>query len=183
MASGRPPIAAAPFRAPETRPVEKIVRAFAAMPSPGRRQIVTASTSTTAEIAASTAGVHCHLRFESVERFSGDIGRVRDELDTIAHADEVFVISPTEAEVERTRQLVFDLGLTDRVRFVRPQPHHILASYYRAADVVLVPSRSESVGHGSEGNAEGGATPPVMRAGRTAAMSIELKPAVRNVTD
>ena len=51
-----------------------------------------------------------------------------------------------EAEVERTKQLVFDLGLTDRVRFVRPQPHHILSSYYRAADVVLVPSRSESFG-------------------------------------
>ena len=27
-----------------------------------------------------------------------------------------------------------------------PQPHHILSSYYRAADVVLVPSRSESFG-------------------------------------
>ena len=40
----------------------------------------------------------------------------------------------------------FDLGSTDRVRFVRPQPHHILSSYYRAADVVLVPSRSESFG-------------------------------------
>ena len=31
---------------------------------------------TTAEIQAGTAGVHCHLPFESVERFSGDIGRV-----------------------------------------------------------------------------------------------------------
>ena len=28
----------------------------------------------------------------------------------------------------------------------RPQPHHLLSSYYRAADVVLVPSRSESFG-------------------------------------
>ena len=28
----------------------------------------------------------------------------------------------------------------------RPQPHHILSTYYRAADVVLVPSRSESFG-------------------------------------
>ena len=27
-----------------------------------------------------------------------------------------------------------------------PQPHHLLSSYYRAADVVLVPSRSESFG-------------------------------------
>src|SRR4029078_9577338 len=59
----------------------------------------------TAEIAADMAGVHCHLPFESVERFSGDIGRVRDELDTIAHGDEVFVVSPTEAEVERLREI------------------------------------------------------------------------------
>ena len=30
--------------------------------------------------------------------------------------------------------------------FVAPQPHHILSSYYRAADLVVVPSRSESFG-------------------------------------
>jgi hypothetical protein len=34
----------------------------------------------------------------------------------------------------------------DQVRFVPPQPHHILSTYYRAADVVVVPSRSESFG-------------------------------------
>jgi transcription-repair coupling factor (superfamily II helicase) len=60
----------------------------------------------TSEIAADMAGVHCHLPFESVERFSGDIGRVRDELDTIAHGDEVFIVSPTEAEVERLREIL-----------------------------------------------------------------------------
>ena len=49
-------------------------------------------------------------------------------------------------EVERARALAAELGLGDRVRFVPPRPHHILSSYYRAADVVLVPSRSESFG-------------------------------------
>src|SRR5690606_33167776 len=34
----------------------------------------------------------------------------------------------------------------DHVRFIDPQPHHILSTYYRAADVVVVPSRSESFG-------------------------------------
>ncbi|MFN0027344.1 MAG: glycosyltransferase [Acidimicrobiales bacterium] len=43
-------------------------------------------------------------------------------------------------------QLVAQLGLTDRVIFRPPQPHHLLSSYYRAADVCLVPSRSESFG-------------------------------------
>lgn len=49
-------------------------------------------------------------------------------------------------EVERLLDLVDDLGLAEQVRFVPPQPHHILSTYYRAADVVLVPSRSESFG-------------------------------------
>ncbi len=61
---------------------------------------------TTAELAAGTAGVHCHLPLESVERFSGDIGRIRDELDTIAALDEVYLVTPTEAEVERLRELL-----------------------------------------------------------------------------
>jgi D-inositol-3-phosphate glycosyltransferase len=37
-------------------------------------------------------------------------------------------------------------GLADRVRFTPPRPHHQLSSLYRAADVVVVPSRSESFG-------------------------------------
>ena len=51
-----------------------------------------------------------------------------------------------DAETQRAHDLVAELGLVDRVQFVPPQPHHILSSYYRAADVVLVPSRSESFG-------------------------------------
>jgi len=74
---------------------------------------------TTAEIQAGTAGVHCHLPFESVERFSGDIGRIRDELDTIAHNDEVFIVSPTEAEVERLHEILSStkLAATGRLHY------------------------------------------------------------------
>jgi len=50
------------------------------------------------------------------------------------------------AEEVHVRGLVSELGLTDRVRFVPPQPHHLLSTYYRAADVCVVPSRSESFG-------------------------------------
>jgi D-inositol-3-phosphate glycosyltransferase len=49
-------------------------------------------------------------------------------------------------EIERAHQLVDELGMHDQVRFVPPQPHHILSTYYRSADVVVVPSRSESFG-------------------------------------
>ncbi|CAN5791216.1 D-inositol-3-phosphate glycosyltransferase [soil metagenome] len=44
------------------------------------------------------------------------------------------------------RKLAAELGVADRVQFVAPQPHHILSTWYRAADLVLVPSRSESFG-------------------------------------
>ncbi len=51
-----------------------------------------------------------------------------------------------EAEVERLAVLVDELGLGGRVVFVPPRPHELLSTYYRAADVCLVPSRSESFG-------------------------------------
>jgi D-inositol-3-phosphate glycosyltransferase len=51
-----------------------------------------------------------------------------------------------QSEVDRIHELARTLGVADRVRFCAPQPHHILSTYYRAADVCLVPSRSESFG-------------------------------------
>ncbi|MFQ5556539.1 MAG: glycosyltransferase [Acidimicrobiales bacterium] len=51
-----------------------------------------------------------------------------------------------DREVRRIRALVDHLGLTGRVELVSPRPHHVLSTYYRAADVCLVPSRSESFG-------------------------------------
>ncbi len=54
--------------------------------------------------------------------------------------------SDGESELRRIHTLIDDLDLTERVRFVDPQPHHLLSTYYRAADVCVVPSRSESFG-------------------------------------
>jgi D-inositol-3-phosphate glycosyltransferase len=51
-----------------------------------------------------------------------------------------------EASRRGLHDLVAALGVADRVHFVEPQPHELLSSYYRAADVCLVPSRSESFG-------------------------------------
>ncbi|CAB4836915.1 MAG: glycosyltransferase [Actinobacteria bacterium] len=51
-----------------------------------------------------------------------------------------------DAEVQRLHALVDDLGVRDQVRFIEAQPHHALSTYYRAADVCLVPSRAESFG-------------------------------------
>jgi D-inositol-3-phosphate glycosyltransferase len=54
------------------------------------------------------------------------------------------VDGPTE--LGRVQALATELGVADRVRFVPPQPHHMLSTYYRAANVTIVPSRSESFG-------------------------------------
>lgn len=51
-----------------------------------------------------------------------------------------------ERELQRLDRLVDELGVRDRIRFVPPQAHEALARYYRAADVCIVPSRTESFG-------------------------------------
>jgi D-inositol-3-phosphate glycosyltransferase len=49
-------------------------------------------------------------------------------------------------ERARVVDLVAALGLAGNVTFVAPQAHELLSTFYRAADVCLVPSRSESFG-------------------------------------
>jgi transcription-repair coupling factor (superfamily II helicase) len=71
------------------------------MKSLGRFPVATVSS-----LAGGSAGTTCHLPIESVERFSGEIDRVREELDRIGHDHEVFLISQTEAEVERLAEIL-----------------------------------------------------------------------------
>ncbi|MEN8238214.1 MAG: glycosyltransferase [Actinomycetota bacterium] len=49
-------------------------------------------------------------------------------------------------ELARCHDTIARNGLGDHVRFFDPLPHDELADHYRAADVVIVPSRSESFG-------------------------------------
>jgi D-inositol-3-phosphate glycosyltransferase len=46
----------------------------------------------------------------------------------------------------RLHERVAQAGVIDRVSFVAPQAHQLLSTWMRAADVTLVPSRSESFG-------------------------------------
>jgi D-inositol-3-phosphate glycosyltransferase len=50
------------------------------------------------------------------------------------------------ASVDRLTGLARSLGIADRVRFLAPRSQDGLADLYAAAEVVLVPSRSESFG-------------------------------------
>ena len=49
-------------------------------------------------------------------------------------------------EVQKLRQMAASGPLGGRVRFVAPLPHGLLVDVYRSADLLLVPSRSESFG-------------------------------------
>jgi D-inositol-3-phosphate glycosyltransferase len=75
---------------------------------------------------------------------------VRTRPDLLAEAVLVLVGGPSGpdpgTQVERLRRLARRAGIADRVRFLPPVPHDDLGSLYAAADVVLMPSRSESFG-------------------------------------
>ncbi len=62
----------------------------------------------------------------------------------------VVVGGPSGPHGEKSLQALHDVadarGVREHVHFVDPQPHELLSSYYRAADVCIVPSRSESFG-------------------------------------
>ena len=51
-----------------------------------------------------------------------------------------------QTELAALRHRAVILGVAGRVKFYGPLPHGLLADFYRAADVVAVPSRAESFG-------------------------------------
>jgi D-inositol-3-phosphate glycosyltransferase len=89
-------------------------------------------------------------RIQPLKGLEVAIGALAELADRCPDAFLVVVGGPSgpsgEIEVDRMHKLVADLGLADRVRWIPPQPHELLSTFYRAADVVVVPSRSESFG-------------------------------------
>ena len=61
---------------------------------------------TLAAIAHSSLEATAFLSIESVERFTGVLDRVRDELETVGRDQQVWVVAPTEAEEKRLRELL-----------------------------------------------------------------------------
>jgi len=78
----------------------------------------------------------CHLHVESVERFSGDVTKVKDELDGAASDDLVMVACHNDAEKKRLGDVLAgsQLAQTDRLRLVVGHVHagfRLLSPYSR----------------------------------------------------
>jgi transcription-repair coupling factor (superfamily II helicase) len=67
-----------------------------------------------------TVEASCHLRVESVERFSGDVARVRDELDGVALHEQVLIACHNEGECKRLGEVLASgrLARSERLRLV-----------------------------------------------------------------
>jgi transcription-repair coupling factor (superfamily II helicase) len=70
-------------------------------------------------IAAESLEATCHLRIESIERFSGELGRVKQELDDAARSDEVLIACHNEAEMRRLVDVFSEseVARADRLHF------------------------------------------------------------------
>src|SRR5262249_35680251 len=78
---------------------------------------------TVSALPSSTVEATCHLRVESVERLSGDVNRVRDELDAVAANDLVLIACPSEGECQRLGEVLAmgRLAQSDQLRLVTGQ--------------------------------------------------------------
>ena len=83
------------------------------------RQVFRFPSVTASAVAAGSLETTCRLKIESVERFSGDINKVRDELDDAGAGQEVFLVCQTEAEVRRLGEVfaATRLGQQGRLHF------------------------------------------------------------------
>jgi transcription-repair coupling factor (superfamily II helicase) len=74
-----------------------------------------------AAIPPSSLDATASLAIESVERFTGALDRVREELETVGKDQEVWVVCPSEAEEQRLAELLADSApaRTKRLHFAR----------------------------------------------------------------
>lgn len=95
---------------------------------------------TASGIPAGSFETTAHLQFESIERFSGDVHRVRAELEVTATGQGVYLVAETDAEIERLGELFAETRMMQegRLHFVQGR----LAQGFRIvpAGVVLISS-------------------------------------------
>lgn len=76
---------------------------------------------TAAAVPSGSVEETCHLGFESVERFSGDVEKVAGELESVSDRQQVYIVCPTTAESQRLAELFADSSLKpgERLHFVQ----------------------------------------------------------------
>ncbi len=100
------------------------------------------ATVTAEALATSPQPTHARLPLGSVERFSGDVARVRAELDDMAGRSNVLLVCRTEAEIKRLSELLASAKLTreQRLQFA---VGHLRTGFHFDAERLLVVSGSE----------------------------------------
>lgn len=125
--------------------------------------------SVTAEaVASGSLETTCHLKIESVERFSGEIARVKQELDSAGAGQDVFIVCQTEAEIKRLAEVFSETQLAREERLHFTQGH--LQSGFR-----LVPERLALVSGGELFHRTDLVRPTRRRLGRVIDSFLELR--------
>ena len=95
-----------------------------------------------AGLATGSESILRRLPVESVERFSGEMGRVRQELDQVSDGHQVYLVAETEAEVTRLSEILADtkLAAAGRLHFVLGR---LRAGFRLVQEQVIVVSGNE----------------------------------------
>jgi transcription-repair coupling factor (superfamily II helicase) len=72
------------------------------------KRLVSHPTVVISNLPYSSVETTCSLHVESIERFSGDVTKVRDELDRTATSEEILIACHNEAEAKRLREILAD---------------------------------------------------------------------------
>ena len=97
---------------------------------------------TLSAVASSSLESTALLAIESVERFTGVLDRVREELETVGKEQEVWVVAPTDAEEKRLRELLAECGpaRSGRLHFARG---HVSGGFRLVPEKIVLISAAE----------------------------------------
>jgi transcription-repair coupling factor (superfamily II helicase) len=99
-----------------------------------------------------------NLRVESVERFSGNVARIRDELDQVAAVERVLIACHNDAECKRLGEVLAAgrLAQSDRLRLVKGHVH----AGYRLVEAGVIVLGSHELFHREDPSVAAPATAP-----------------------
>jgi transcription-repair coupling factor (superfamily II helicase) len=137
-------------------------------PSTNFKELYRFPSVTAEKVARGSFDTNCHLKIESVERFSGDIQKVRGELDTAGLGQDVYVVCHNQAEVQRLSEVFggSQLAAEGRLHF----PVGSLQTGFR-----LVPNRIVLISSGELFHRTDLARPSRRRLGRVIDSFLELR--------